>query len=116
MPTFGRETKIQSDSETNLTRSARWAKWVAGVLFSHKGTEITVETARLVIIRRCHARRAWCVSCGHDVDMVGTEDAGAIAGIEQPMLRAESTVRSWHVCEGPKGEFLVCLDSLLSSL
>lgn len=79
-------------------------------------TEITVESARMVVIRRCCSLRAWCEPCACEVDMVGLDEAEAIAGIEQPMLRAPALVQTWHISQGENGEFLVCLDSLLKSL
>lgn len=85
-------------------------------MFSANPTEITVETARLVIVRRCRSLRGPCAQCGCEVDMIGLEQAGAIAGIEEPTLGANDVTLAWHVCQGPDGEFLVCLDSLLKSL
>lgn len=49
-------------------------------------TEITVETDRVLIIRR--SVRAWCRQCGREVDMLSLGEAEALtARQESPCLR-----------------------------
>jgi hypothetical protein len=78
-----------------------------------KRTEITIETDRLVIIRRQHSTRAWCEKCGCDVDVVQAE---ILASMAQPRLGGGGEVRKWHSVEAPDGTPLVCLPSLLKSM
>ena len=82
----------------------------------HKRTEITVESDRVLIIRRRRALRAWCQECGCEVDMVNSGEAGAPTGMSEQVLRDYAEGRSWHVCVGQDGIGLVCLESLLKSL
>ena len=82
---------------------------------THKRTEITVETDQVLIIRRRRSIRARCAQCGCEVDMVGPEEAGALAGMSGQTLRDSAHARGWHLSEGPNGTALVCIESLLKS-
>lgn len=82
----------------------------------HKRTEITVETDRVLIIRRRRTLRAWCQECGRDVDMVDLGEAGTLTGMSGRGLRDDAEDSGWHVYEGQDGIGLVCLESLLKSL
>jgi hypothetical protein len=44
---------------------------------AHKRTEITVETDRVLIVRRRRALRVWCPECGREVDMAAPVEAEA---------------------------------------
>jgi len=81
-----------------------------------KRTEITIETERVLIIRRRRSTRAWCQECGGEVDMVGLAEAEAITGTTQPMLQDSAKARGWHLAEGQGGTPLICLESLLKSM
>lgn len=87
-----------------------------GAQATYKRTEVTVETDRVVTVRRRLSLRAWCRECGRVVDAIGVEDAGTLCGMTQPMLRDEAEATGWHICEGWDGEMLICLDSVLKSL
>ena len=79
-----------------------------------KRTEITVETERVVIIRRHRSNRAWCRQCGSEVDLITQGEAAVVAGLpEQAFLHAEA--KGWHFLEDGEGTSLVCLESLLKS-
>jgi hypothetical protein len=106
----------RANVESNLSRFRSWAKRLIGSTPAYKRTEVTIETDRVVTIRRRRSLRVWCVECGHVVDAVGAEEAGALCGMKQPMLRDRAEASGWHVCEGWDGEMLVCLDSLLKLL
>jgi hypothetical protein len=82
----------------------------------HKRTEVTVETDRVLIIRRRRALRAWCQECGCEVDMVDLREAGALPGMSERGLRDGAEAHRWHVYEGQDGIGLVCLESLLKSM
>ena len=82
---------------------------------AHNRVEITIETERLLIIRRRRTFRAWCQECGCEVDMVGVGEAEVPAGIAGPTLRDGAEARGWHIAQGRDGMELVCLVSLLKS-
>ena len=52
----------------------------------HKRTEVTIETERVVTIRRRRSLRVWCRTCGCAVDAIGVEEAGALVGMKKPNL------------------------------
>jgi hypothetical protein len=76
----------------------------------HKRTEITIETDRVLIIRRRRVLRAWCQECGHEVEMVDPREAQAITAVRGLPLR---DCAQWHVAQSQEGTGLICLDSLL---
>jgi len=75
-----------------------------------------METDRVTIIRRRDVIRGWCQECAGEVDMVSLEEAGAINGVSPALLSGGPESRAWHLCKGPDGALLVCLESLLKSL
>ena len=102
--------------ESTLSRFQRWAKRLAGAESAKKRTEITVETERVLIIRRRRVIRGWCQECGFEVDLVTLEDAGAIAQVSLAALRGSPQAQALHFSDGVDGAPLVCLESLLRSL
>ena len=82
---------------------------------AYRRTEITVETDSILIIRRRRTIRAWCAECGCEVDMVGPEEADALAGLSGQTLNRCAQARSWHLSQGQDGTALICLESLLKS-
>ena len=102
--------------ESTLSRFQRWAKRLVGAETAKKRTEITVETDRILIIRRRRVIRGWCRECAMEVDLVTLKDAGAIAKMSLSALQDSPQARTLHICEGPGGTPLVCLESLLKSL
>ena len=81
-----------------------------------KRTQITIETSRVLIIRRARSARAQCQECAREVDVVGLEEAGVLTGMTQPALRENVETRKWHFSESSEGALLICLDSLLKSM
>lgn len=96
----------------NLSRLQRWAKSLAGAADPQKTTEITVETERVLIIRRQRPRRAWCPGCGCEVDMVGLAEAQALTGTNHQISRELAESRGWHFDESQDKTLLICLASL----
>lgn len=101
---------------SNLSRFRRWAKLWEGGTPAHKRTEITVETDKLLIVRRHRSTRIWCQECGCEVDMVSLGEAGALTGLTGKALSDCAGARRWHVPKGQEGTELVCLESLLKSM
>jgi hypothetical protein len=87
-----------------------------GAAPAYKRTEVTIETERVVTIRRKLSLRAWCRECGRVVDAIGVEEAGALTGPQAAKLTDQAGAGGWHVCEGWEGEMLICLDSVLKAL
>ena len=48
----------------------RWATVSGRAAAAYRRTEITVETDRVLIIRKSNSTRVWCAECGREVDMV----------------------------------------------
>jgi hypothetical protein len=102
--------------ESTLSRFQRWAKRLVGAETAKKRTEITVETDRILIIRRRRVIRGWCQECGAEVDLVTLQDAGAIAKMSLAALQDRPQAQALHFCQGLDGAPLICLESLLKSL
>jgi hypothetical protein len=102
--------------DSTLSRFQRWAKRLVRAQTANRRTEITVETERVLIIRRRRVIRGWCLECRGEVDLVSLEDAGAIAKMSPPALRCSPQAHALHFCDGSDGVPLVCLESLLKSL
>jgi hypothetical protein len=81
----------------------------------HKRTEITVETERILTIRRRRSTRVWCSQCGFEVETMGQEEAAAFTGMSGQALRDSARAHNWHLSEGPDGAGLICLKSMLDS-
>jgi len=77
----------------------------------YKRTEITVETHRILTIRRRRAMRAWCHECGREVEMVGQAEAEALTGLAKFAL-TDGAARGWHVSQGSNRTLLICLESV----
>jgi hypothetical protein len=82
---------------------------------AHKRTEITIETERILTIRRRRSIRLWCSQCGFEVEAMGQEEAAAFTGMSGQALRDSARARGWHLSEGPDGAGLICLKSMLDS-
>ena len=108
--------KNRANVESNLSRFRSWAKRLMGAAPAYRRTEVTIETERVVTIRRRRSLRVWCRECGRVVDAIGVEQAGALSGARQPDLSDHAGANAWHVCEGGDREMLICLDSVLKSL
>ena len=82
---------------------------------ANKRTVITVETDRVLIIRRRRSIRAWCPECGREVDIVGLQEAEDLTGILGHAIRERAQAPGWHLSDGEDGIGLVCLESLARS-
>jgi hypothetical protein len=100
---------------SNLSRFRGWAKAWWGAVGLRKRTEITVETDRVVIIRRHRSNRTWCRQCGSEVDLISLGEAAVVAGLPEEAFLHGAQAKGWHVLEDGEGTSLVCLESLLKS-
>jgi len=81
-----------------------------------RSTQITIETSRILIIRRGRSTRTQCQECAREVDVVGLEEASVLTGMTQPALRECVGNGKWHFSESSEGALLICLDSLMKSM
>jgi hypothetical protein len=80
----------------------------------HRRTEITVETERVLIIRKRRSVRAWCRECGCEVEMISLGEAQALAKVPREEFCESAQACKWHLSESEDGARLVCLVSLWS--
>jgi len=79
-------------------------------------TEITVETERILVIRRRYrAIEAWCDECAEVVVMI-RPDQGA-EGFDRSLSATFGNLAAahLHVREQPGGAWFICLNSLMNS-
>ena len=95
-----------------LRRVSTW--WPIGTV--KKTTRIRIETDRVLIIQRRHFTRAWCQTCGREVEMVRAEEAATLTAARLRSPRNCPANEEWHVSYATGGSRLICLDSLLKSL
>ncbi len=75
---------------------------------------VTIETERLLVIQRSRASvESWCAGCAARVDMVGVQEAAAIAGISEREIFQLSEAGPIHFAETTEGRALFCVPSLL---
>lgn len=78
--------------------------------------EITVETERLLIIRRRYqAVEAWCETCDRLSIMIRPDQAAAVTGRTLREIFNQIERGTLHFHEPPDGLLLICLDSLLGT-
>ena len=113
MIAVARETDLRAANvAVNLSRFQRWAKGIAEAVLVPRRLEVTVQTERILIIRRQRLRRVWCQHCRREVDAISPQEAASLAGGERHALSGNIGSDDWHFCEGANGEPLVCLESL----
>jgi hypothetical protein len=79
-----------------------------------KRTQITVETERILIIkRRYQAVEAWCDECNEAVVMIRPDQAAAVSGRSLRAIFSDIERTALHFAEQPEGTILICLNSLL---
>jgi hypothetical protein len=79
-----------------------------------KRTEITVETERILVIRRRYrAIEAWCDSCAEQVVMIRPDQAAAVSGQSLRTIFGDIERKDLHFMEQADGMLLICLSSLL---
>ena len=74
-------------------------------------TEITIETERVLIVRRQIAIRAWCRSCDRQVAMVTVDEAARMAGVSSRTIYRWVEADRLHFTETTDGRLLICADS-----
>ena len=78
--------------------------------------EITVETERLLVIRRRYqAVEAWCENCAAQTIMIRPDQAAAVTGKTLRAIFSDIGQGTLHFHEPPDGLLLICLKSLLEA-
>jgi hypothetical protein len=79
-----------------------------------KRTEITVETERVLVIRRRYqAIETWCDLCAEKVVMIRPDQAAAVCGRSLRAIFGAIEQTRLHFVEQSDGMILICLNSLL---
>ena len=79
-----------------------------------KRTEITVETERVLVVRRRYrAVEEWCTRCRETVLMIRPDQAAAVSGKSLRAIFHEVEAAALHFVEKPDGMILICLNSLI---
>jgi hypothetical protein len=74
-------------------------------------TEITVETQRLIVLRR-HTVNAWCATCGERAPSVTPSDAARLLGVSTRDIYRRIEAGEVHFTETTSEELLICSRSL----
>jgi hypothetical protein len=81
-----------------------------------KSTKITIETESLLIMRGRTSRRAWCVRCAEQVEMISLDSTGVVSNLTPSELEEWLNSGDLHRSQTPEGANLVCLNSLLARM
>jgi hypothetical protein len=78
-----------------------------------RGTRITIETERTLIVRQTRSSRAWCEECQREVDFVQLRQRRQLLGKSAGEMSEGSPMAKLHVAEQDDGSILICLESLM---
>lgn len=77
--------------------------------------EITVETERLLVIRRRYqAVETWCDDCQKLALMIRPDQAAAVSGLTLRRIFTDIEAGALHFQEFSDGLLLICLNTLLA--
>jgi hypothetical protein len=80
-----------------------------------KRTDITIETARVIVISTPKRMIAWCGGCNKDVDWVTLDEAARLAKTSSRQVIRLIEGGDLHSAETLEGILLVCPDSLIQA-
>ena len=84
---------------------------------SRRKTEITLETSRLVVIKKSpKVNPVWCEECKVERDMVTAEEAAAIACVSTRVIYRWIEQSKLHFLDNREGSLLVCCTSLVANM
>jgi hypothetical protein len=84
-------------------------------LATKRTLRITIETERLLVIRRGAAERVWCEQCAALVDMVSLESAAELARVAAGAIQRLLDREKLHLSTS-SGPVRICLNSLLKEV
>ncbi|HSE97309.1 MAG TPA: hypothetical protein VLD57_03495 [Blastocatellia bacterium] len=77
-------------------------------------TEITIETHRILTIKRGGRHRlAWCEECGEQTRMATAIEAAILIGVSSRSIYQMIEARALHFVETPDRVIFICLNSLV---
>jgi len=76
-----------------------------------RGTRITIESERILILARRRASRGWCAKCGCEVELVPHKEAVTL--LQGVSLEHPAKSERWLHLEQAKQGLAVCLQSIL---
>jgi hypothetical protein len=79
-----------------------------------KRTKITIETESLLVLRGRNMRRAWCVACAAEGEVIALEEIGLISNLERSALEQWLNSGNLHLSQIADGSTRICLNSLLA--
>lgn len=75
--------------------------------------EITIQTDRLLIVRRSGSNTpAWCEACAGLTRMLTVDEAATVARSTSRAIYQRVEAAQLHFTESPAGSLLICLNSL----
>jgi hypothetical protein len=78
-----------------------------------KRTRIGIETGSLLFLRGRNMRRAWCVACAAEGEVIALEEVGLISNLERSALEQWLNSGNLHLSQIADGSTRICLTSLL---
>ena len=81
-----------------------------------KTTRITIETERVLTLRRGSLERIWCEKCGAETEIVTLEAIGNLAPEGPERIQQWLGKRELHCSQSPQGSVRICLRSLVRLL
>ena len=76
--------------------------------------KITIETESLLVLRGRNVRRAWCVACAAEGEVIALEEVGLISNLERSALEEWLNCGNFHLSQTADGSTRICLNSLLA--
>ena len=77
-----------------------------------RGTKITIETERTLIVRQTRVARAWCGECQREVDFVRLQESHEFLKRQAQEGAQGSSLGRLHIGEHEDGRVLICVESL----
>ena len=75
-------------------------------------TQITIETHRVVVLRRRRLIRFWCSECGAEAEFVPVEDLDRLLDGGGGNVSGRLADGTFHFGKAPDGSVVVCVKSL----
>lgn len=76
-------------------------------------TEITIETDRILVVRRRRPPlEEWCSRCGGLVPMITVDEAASVARVTSRTIYRWVEIDRLHYTETSDGRLLICLESI----
>ena len=80
-----------------------------------KRTDITIETARVIVISKPKRMIGWCAACSKEVDWITLDEAARLRGASSREVIRMVEDGDLHSAETLEGILLVCPDSLIDA-